>query len=292
LADCCADTVGIVGCLELDNKLQNTECDICKWMVQQVEVQLAANHTEQQIINTLQKQCSVFVISPVVKECQTMVQKYVPQIIQQLEQKQNPNVICKNLNLCKNTVELGNTRCDICKWIVEQVERELKTNNSEQQIINNVSKQCSIFILHSAVTECQTLVKQFVPKIIIALENKETPDVICKDLNLCKKNRATSVNPVGDTKCDICRWIVEQVEHQLANNQSEQQIINTLQKQCSVFILHPLVTECQTLVKQNVPKIIIALEKKENPATICKNLNLCKTTTKWRPFKGGKVLLP
>ncbi|XP_033095346.1 prosaposin-like [Anneissia japonica] len=76
------------------------------------------------------------------------------------------------------------TICTVCELVVNELDRLLSDNATEDEIISAVEKVCDQ--LPSAFkTECNALVSQYGAALIELLVQKIKPDEICMKLNLC-----------------------------------------------------------------------------------------------------------
>jgi len=79
----------------------------------------------------------------------------------------------------------GGTPCAVCTVVVGLTEQLTEVYNIS--VSEALSRFCSF--LPSGFREgCDTLVDEFGPIVIELLENKETPDVVCHAIDLCKKD--------------------------------------------------------------------------------------------------------
>jgi saposin len=87
-----------------------------------------------------------------------------------------------------------------------------------------------------------------------------------------------SPKAVGDdVECVICDFLVKEIEHELAANKTQSEVLADLDKVCDAF--GKFAAKCKTEVQQYGPSIIAALVNKEPPATVCKSVDLCKNAT-------------
>jgi saposin len=74
-------------------------CVICEYAVSYIETRLQQNQTEEAIIDTLEKVCTV-APAKFQQECQGIIENYGPLIIQLLLQFADPNAVCGIIKLC------------------------------------------------------------------------------------------------------------------------------------------------------------------------------------------------
>jgi len=83
--------------------------------------------------------------------------------------------------------------------------------------------------------------------------------------------------------CTICTTVGMQVEKWIAENATEQEIIDRLQTFCNA--LGPVAPECQSLVAQYLPQLIEWIENKESPVVFCTTVGLCTSVEETRKQK-------
>ncbi len=77
----------------------------------------------------------------------------------------------------------GPVECLMCKFITGEVEKLISDGKTEQEIIKELEKACAM--LGKFKNICDSLVDTYLPIIIKLLIEKETPEVVCKQLRLC-----------------------------------------------------------------------------------------------------------
>ena len=79
--------------------------------------------------------------------------------------------------------------------------------------------------------------------------------------------------------CDMCKFIVNAIEEQVLNEQTEQQILDYMNTACDQLdqIMPGLSTACHNFVNNNLKKILDDLiENHMTPEEVCIQLKLCK----------------
>jgi saposin len=189
--------------------------------------------------------------------------------------------------------------------VVTYTESFVQKNESEQVIIQQLDALCNDLPLFGP--QCQTIVAQYAPQLIAWIVNKENPQAFCAQVGLCSSTvkvqarthhnhrmahqRHSLVKHSLETEeqaaCSICQLVVTYVEKWVAQNQTEQQIIQQLQAFCSN--LGPLSPECSSFVSSYAPQIIAWLENKEPASTICAQLGVCSSVRKPQLFRANAV---
>ena len=78
--------------------------------------------------------------------------------------------------------------CDICTWIVTEIDKIILDNTTMDEIIVQVEKLCSSLdnYFPGAGQTCNALVEMYLPQIIEQLvENQLSPEKVCGVLTLC-----------------------------------------------------------------------------------------------------------
>jgi saposin len=257
---------------------QAANCFTCKLLVGQVENLVANNQTEAQIINTLEtKLCPA--LGTLAPACKQLVEQFGPMIIQYILNGASPEKICELIGQCPKPPRKAPkpaANCFTCKLLVGQVEQLVLNNQTESQIINTLeTKLCPA--LGSLANTCKQLVEQFGPNIIEQLLNGASPEKVCELIGQCPKPPRKAVVHAAKPKaqnCVACKLLVSQVESYVLNNQTESQIINTLEtKLCPA--LGSLASTCKQLVEQYGPNIIEQLLNGIAPEKVCELIGQC-----------------
>ena len=150
--------------------------------------------------------------------------------------------------------------------------RYLAENATEEQIV----KALEVICLLSPVTfqqECQAFVAQEVPIIIQYLLNKQNPDTICSELNLCSNS---SFAIPSSSSCQICVGIVTYCQQLFNTGSSAQYIIDESDSQCDIIAKvwgnSDFASECKGMVA--VSASMIAKDINQKPTEICSALGV------------------
>lgn len=104
--------------------------------------------------------------------------------------------------------------CDLCKYAVDWVEKELEGNFTVSKIEETLDKVCYV-IPSSYRAECESIINTYTPAIIEYLVSKESPQGLCQLINLCPTSVPDSfdgrqafgkcIHPVRDQQqCGSC----------------------------------------------------------------------------------------
>ena len=75
--------------------------------------------------------------------------------------------------------------CDVCEFIVQETESFLLSNKSLTEIQNELDSVCQKTKYDKI---CEAVVNSYLPKIIQLLEQEESPEKVCLQINLCSEN--------------------------------------------------------------------------------------------------------
>jgi len=158
--------------------------------------------------------------------------------------------------------------CSVCQLVVSYVESYIAQNATEAEIIKALDSLCANLPIFGQ--QCDAIVAQYTPQIIQWIINKEPPQAFCASVGLCpnKKEKVTGAIP-----CSICQIATTYVEKWVAENATEQAIIQRLDAFCTV--VGPLAPQCDSFVAIYVPKLIEWVVTKENPQAFCAQVGLC-----------------
>merc|ERR1711915_119183 len=81
---------------------------------------------------------------------------------------------------------------------------------------------------------------------------------------------------VGASECEACKFVVNIAENFLAENKTEQEIEEALEKVCKV-LPSKYQSICTTIVESYVPTVIALLEAKFPAETVCTAIGVCTT---------------
>ena len=157
------------------------ECEGCTLLVGAVEKWIEQNATETMIIKQFGKLCGL--LPKYVKLCDSFIEFGIPKIIKFIEDYETPEIVCAQIRLCPQVVSVDIT-CDGCKFIAEIIENFALDEKTITEIEKNVEKICVMVPKYYAV--CDKIVKAYIPLIVKYIKEKETPEIICKQIGLCR----------------------------------------------------------------------------------------------------------
>lgn len=150
--------------------------------------------------------------------------------------------------------------CQICKWVVSDIESFIASNSTETSIEEYLERLCSMFISH---TTCVSIMEEYVPLIINLLEEYETPDIICAQLGYCTRSSVSNLS-----NSTVCLYIVSLAESLLKSQMATNFIEAHLYAGCKLL---PSVLQqtCVDLVSDRYPDMIKYLESRYTPQVVC-----------------------
>jgi len=273
-------------------------CELCELLVTYAE-KMVNNNTEAELEQLLDQICSY--LGSAKAECQSIVNTYVPTIIALLKQEMTPALVCKEIGLCTSSKPLvrklekmtkaqlvSGIECEACEYVVSYVESLLNTK-TEAEIVAMADKLCSY--LGSYKTECDSLIKSYLPEIIELLKKELSPALVCKELGLCtamkKFMRKINLSAIGNgTYCAYCKLIVTYADNMLKDQKTETEITAVLEQLCSYLGTYK--AECQSLMTAYLPLVFKYLAQELSPDLVCKEIGLC-TASKSLLIKAVKM---
>jgi len=258
------------------------ECEVCQFILGEIEKYIQGNSTEHQITAIVEQICTVLPKS-YGGICKAFIDQYAKQIIESLVDKFPPRAICQQIGVCKknsaNKIKRSNAVvCAVCKYIVGEIEKYVTDNSSASQIIHTVEKICSHLPLTIKNT-CDAFIEQYGPTIIEYLINKYPASQICTAMGLCSKVHTPPVkkfqNPIY---CTVCKLVITEAEKFISQNSTEKEIITALEKACA-SLPKSYAPICVAFVDQYGPEVIQLLLNKFPPNQICAQIGLCKNAT-------------
>jgi len=266
-----------------DKKPASVPCEVCKLVMAEAEKYIKANSSEQQIKKALEQACSALPKS-VQAICVAFVDTYEAQVVELLIKQLPPSQVCASLGLCKKVVivptpKTGNEiECEVCQFVLGEIEKYIQGNSPEHQITAIVEQVCT-FLPKSYGGICKAFIDQYAKQIIEGLVDKFPPRAICQQIGLCKKNSADKIKRSNNIICEVCKYIVAEIEKYVGNNSSESQIIHTVEKICSHLPV-TIKNTCDAFIEQYGPTIIEYLINKYPANQICAAMGLCKVHIK------------
>ncbi|KNC50604.1 saposin A [Thecamonas trahens ATCC 50062] len=274
-------TIGLCSSEIADVAAPFDDCSICQLVVGELEKLLENNHTIEIIETELGKVCALLPASWA-STCTALVNNYLPELIQHLEDDLPPKTACQKIGFCKPSAAVDvaaplDLECSLCELVAKAVEGYLAKNNTQAQIVAELEKLCAMTPWKDS---CDSIVEEYLPQIIQAIEDNETPEQLCTTIGLCSSAIA-NIEASPET-CKICEYVVSLAEAMLSGKSvNNTQIEDELKKAC-VLLPKKFQPECSLLVDTALPAILDELEKGTPAAQVCTTLHLC-TSSDARP---------
>lgn len=204
----------------------------------------------------------------------------------EIQQAQLPIDHLMGAPLSLNLVENGKF-CTLCEYFMHFVQEALSEPANEDKIKTVVSETC--YKLPKAVQgECQTFVDLYGDAVIALLIQSMDPRQVCPQLRMCPTARedieifapaqidVTIDANAGKDKptCPLCLFAVTQLEENIKNDRSKENIKQALNKLCS-HLSPKLKLECTDFVDTYSAELVEMLVSDFTPQEICVYLKLC-----------------
>jgi saposin len=284
-----------------------TDCDICKTLIDAIESWIEDNKTISQIESDLDQVCAW--VPPFAPVCDQFVAWGIPDIVNYIKNNEDPTTFCTQIGICaakkakapkvsKAPKKPKDINCDMCTYVIQSMESWLEQNATVQQIEQNLETLCALIPGFTA--QCDAIVLQEVPQIIQWIEQNESPNDICTQLGFCNstrrlkgkeavlKQKLVKPPPKQGANCFICETIITSIESWLEQNATEAQIEQYLDTLCT--LVPSFQAQCDALIAQGLTQIIQWIEQNQTPQQVCTNLGLCTNST--IPYPYGRQKYP
>ncbi|XP_078393193.1 prosaposin-like [Cetorhinus maximus] len=169
--------------------------------------------------------------------------------------------------------------CVICEFAMQQIEKLLQQNRTEEMITKAVAKVCSI-LPATIKSECKDFVKQYGKAVVELLAQELDPAFVCTAIGLCKNTERGVVEKIKPKQlkagplCEICKTVVGYLDGFLESNATEKEIEAALDKICDLLPAS-VRDECNQLVEQYGPILLKILLETMDPDFVCMNIGVC-----------------
>ncbi|XP_066930342.1 uncharacterized protein [Clytia hemisphaerica] len=272
-------------------------CELCEYAMSYLDSILTDKSTEQEITSAVESLCSKLPAS-ISGECKSLVDEYSETIIKMLIEDFQPAFVCQKLGLCTSTrkakkpvvqsikVKANPVTCEVCEYAMQYLDSMLSDNATETEIKQGLEQLCG-YLPASVSGECSSLVDQYSDTLVKLLIQELNPETICKELQLCASNLIKAKKPVvqslkvkaNPVTCEVCEYAMQYLDSMLSDNATEAEIRQGLDQLCG-YLPASVSGECTSLVNQYADTIIKLIVQELDPATICKELQLCAASKK------------
>ncbi|EAL64081.2 saposin B domain-containing protein [Dictyostelium discoideum AX4] len=249
------------------------ECELCEYAANYGELLIQSNATETEIIDKVENFCKV-IPSSFQATCDSLIANYGKQLIQMIVNKESPSTLCAQIDMCASSTEAvqGILECDICQFIVKQVNKYISGNATEAQILKFLDTDCEVFGKGGSVT-CQNIVNNYAPQIINLIINNASPSQVCGLVGLCGSSLKIEEPVQGELECGVCEVIAQQCSNYIKANKTESEIVGLLDQFCSTLSIFE--SACDTIVASSAPKIINLLLQNQSATVVCTEIGFC-----------------
>lgn len=208
--------------------------------------------------------------------------------------------IIEPMEVTINAKNSGTEKCPLCLFAVQEAVNLLKNDKSTENIKRTLKGLCS-HLTNKLQPECRDFVETYTAELLKMLADDFTPQQICVYLKVCTDAKKTSFVPItgGDIltneipdytynghpmqdkeveyvatpNCILCEQIVKEIEKNIHNKNSKEDIKRALQHACDR--LHKLKNKCSQIVTKYGDQIVDLLLKEMTPKAICSELGMC-----------------
>ncbi|RMX42497.1 hypothetical protein pdam_00020424 [Pocillopora damicornis] len=180
--------------------------------------------------------------------------------------------------------------CILCEFIMDKLDSILKQNATREEIEEALDKVCS-YLPSSISSECTQFINQYSDAILQILAQELDPKEVCTALQLCTSQAKAMEKPKihlpkSNETCEICDTVMTYLKMFLAENETQQEILNVLKQLCS-YLPEQLSSECTAIVTEYGPALLNLIAESD-PETLCEEIGLCSAFKKVTLKKEGK----
>lgn len=288
-------------------------CALCKQAVQMIS-QLLNNDAFQKAMDMyLHILCKLLPNPDLASKCDIFAEQYFPMIISFLKSQMNPDTLCKLLQLCNSSENIGQSplpshieesiaalgrspylfqfrqtdseipysvdffpQCTLCLFLMRRVEAMIP----KQTLFELLGRACTI-LPHFLSDACTELKDTFGMRVIEFILSKLGPGAICAVLRMCvtEKQYAPELYPqvlMVNDDCGICRHLTQSVKRTVGTNATQVEITAAVEKSCSDSLNDLL--KCEKFLQIYQPQLVKLVTKPWDVETTCKEIGACTST--------------
>ncbi|KAL5289599.1 PSAP family protein [Megaselia abdita] len=257
------------------------QCLLCKKVIELVEKELIGEKTKENIVDALKRSCAKF-NKKAQGKCQRFVDKYGDLIAELLLKETKPDQVCRELMYCSvqeddlfnDDIIETNTEvpvCAFCELVMMQIEQEIKTNKTKDEIQSVVLNICHKIPTNLA-DKCSKVINQYSEAILNWID-KVPPKEICTKIKLCSNKKYSSSENQSPPPCTLCEIIMFQLEQELKTAKTKEEIKQMFLNICQK-IPNKYSNQCSKLVGK-YSEIVLEMLDSVPPKEICHRINLC-----------------
>ncbi|CAG2240103.1 PSAP [Mytilus edulis] len=277
------------------------ECTLCKFVMREVDNILSANKSEAAVNASLQQICN-----SLPDQLQGLCQQFAPILLIAIKNGLDPNMACTTIKLCNNEDDYdmvekiefdydlvqkealekyekeeeinakASIGCTLCKFIIQEIDHFIVTNESSAAINATVYNLCS-----KLPAPLDKLCYGYAPVIVQDVVSGFDPELTCEKVKLCTNDSiamtkdfpSSNIEEVmikAGPECAICKLIVQEIDSFIAKNETASQINATVYAFCGK-LPGPLTSLCMTYAPIIVNDVVLGFD----PEKTCEKVKLC-----------------
>ncbi|CAI8057153.1 Prosaposin, partial [Geodia barretti] len=167
--------------------------------------------------------------------------------------------------------------CQLCEFVVGELEKKLFTNSSEAYLLGELNKICNDTPVEWR-KDCKDFVEKYGKDIIKLVLEGVGPKLVCTAIQACSlvtKTETVSFDSKSETDCEVCQMIIGYLKNILGQNSTEGVVVDALVEICTVLFPEPLQDECSAFVKEYGAQVVQLILEDIDPKEICQKIDLC-----------------
>lgn len=275
-------------------------CDVCELLVNFIKPYVDSNSTENEVKDALEQLCNALP-STYKTQCTDFIDQYLNIIWTLVKSEFDNDLICKQIGVCNSTLSTlklpvskpkpslpKQTSCDVCKLAVTFLQQYVDSNSTENEVKQALENLCGI-LPSGFKDECTSLIDSNFGTIWLLVKSEFDNDLICKQIGLCNATVTLTKQPVimrakpklampKQNLCDMCKLAVTFIKPYVDSNSTEKEVEDALDEVCSLLPANNS-KQCTTFLDTFFPLIWEKLKNEVDTNEICKQLNLCNSTS-------------
>ena len=267
---------------------EDTECELCVFVMELVMHVISENSTEQEVITLLYKVCDIFQKSS--KICRNLVNANIHDLIQLLLEKESPHTLCTQLKICNSssTIALSSMPKQspaalLCSALASIFQSLFSTDLIVRAMVQVFYMTCNILPDETAVENCQSFVMLYIAGILQIINAALPISYICVALlgnnvnaisNIYAEPLIFSPTVSSALECSMCELAIEVVRMNVDTNKFVEEIEEDFNMVCQEFPEGSLKQDCESAVYL-IPVVLDLLEQNMDPKEICRFVSAC-----------------
>ncbi|CAE1169454.1 PSAP [Acanthosepion pharaonis] len=307
------------------------QCSNCKIFIQNIKKEIDSDTSVDKVKDILEKDvCShLGEYKPV---CDIAVETYAKEILNDILNNVDSSMICRRLHLCNGYVMNAlivhlksikfsrsnpfqeSTECELCKVLMSKLHSLIEDKNVQKAVVDFLDNEICVK-LDNMKSACLTLVQEYGPLIMKAIQSLLEPNNSCNMLGMCSnssesktvaKSSITNTVPLSlltpvaafstyqrvglvlpsktdkktseSEQCKLCEMVMEELEKILKDTTIQEDIKKALDKVCSI-LPSSMSDQCTQFVNQYTDGIIDLILSQIKPKMVCTALDLCQSVS-------------